>query len=285
MAQPLFHSFYKPQNGSPSNLLSLPVRPSVAYQLLSYKETARFFNRIKYERHGGTYMFNEKDIAYHGYGHLSLFLLLEQVCICFYITKTRREFPLPGKVCQLNKLWEIVNQLEPSDHKLNKITVMTQTEYVNSDHLRELHTSDFEIATLVNPISGHWKVIGLQNKELGRVEELLFHDISHEVRYLIVNLDGKPLNLVSRLILIPCGLVDLLRDEKLVLVNGLNIGHLASLPTYEKGKISRQTELEIRDVFSPGYVSSDKENNIIDDREIYDRKQFNDRAHPRTGGY
>jgi hypothetical protein len=64
-------------------------------------------------------------------------------------------------------------------------------------------------------------------------------------------------------------------------VNGLNIGHLASLPTYEKGKISRQTEIEIRDLFSPDYVSSDSENNIIDDKEIYSRKQHNERAHTR----
>jgi hypothetical protein len=157
---------------------------------------------------------------------------------------------------------------------------MTQTEYVYNDHIRELHSSDFEIA-VGEPDIRQWKVIGLQNKELGKVEELLFHDISHEVKYIVVNLNGKPLNLVSRLILIPAGLVDLLRDEKLVVVNGLNIGHLASLPTYEKGKISRQTEIEIRDLFSPDYVSSDSENNIIDDKEIYSRKQLNERAHTR----
>ncbi len=28
-----------------------------------------------------------KEIAYHGYGHLSLFLLLEQVCIVFTLQK------------------------------------------------------------------------------------------------------------------------------------------------------------------------------------------------------
>ena len=157
---------------------------------------------------------------------------------------------------------------------------MTQSENVYSDHLRELHSSDFEIA-VGEPDIRNWKVIGLQNKELGKVEELLFQDISHEVKYLIVNLNGKPLNLVSRLILIPVGLVDLLRDEKIVLVNRLNIGHLASLPTYEKGKISRETEIEIRDLFSPDYVSSRSENNIVDDREIYNRQQFNERAQTR----
>ncbi len=52
---------------------------------------------------------------------------------------------------------------------------MTQSEYVYSDHLRELHTSDFEIAT-GEPDIRNWKVIGLQNKELGKVEELLFHE-------------------------------------------------------------------------------------------------------------
>jgi sporulation protein YlmC with PRC-barrel domain len=150
------------------------------------------------------------------------------------------------------------------------------------DHLKELHSSEYEMAS-GEPDIRNWKVVGLQNREVGKVEELLFNEVSHRVRYLIVNINGKPLNLISRSILIPVGMVDLLKDEKVVLLNGLSIGHLASLPTYEKGKISRETELEIRDVFSPGYASVYRGTKHMDDEEFYDHEYFNNGrfAHPR----
>jgi hypothetical protein len=81
-----------------------------------------------------------------------------------------------------------------------------------------------------------------------------------------------PLNLISRSVLIPVGLVDLLKDEKIVLVRGLTLTHLASLPTYEKGRLSRDTELEIREVFAPGNVGTYQGKIIIDDEEFYDNE-------------
>ncbi len=158
----------------------------------------------------------------------------------------------------------------------------THSEYVYNDHLRELHSSEFEIA-VGEPDIKNWKVIGLQNQEVGKVEELLFNDLSHRVRYLIVNINGKPLNLISRSVLIPVVLVDLLKDEKIVLLRGLTVGHLASLPAYDRGKISRETELEIREVFNPGNIGAYQGKNIIDDEEFYDKEYYNDGkpAHPR----
>ena len=43
----------------------------------------------------------------------------------------------------------------------------------------------------------NWKVIGLQNQEVGKVSELLFDEESRRVRYLIIQINGKPLNLIS----------------------------------------------------------------------------------------
>lgn len=154
---------------------------------------------------------------------------------------------------------------------------MTTTEHVYNEHLKELHSSEFEMSS-GEPDIRNWKVIGLQNQELGRVTELLFNEVSHRVRYLIVNLMGKPLNLISRSILIPIGMADLLKEEKVVLLKGITIGHLASLPTYEKGKISRETELAVRETFSPGNSGSYRENNLEDDEEFYNNEYFhNDR--------
>ncbi len=162
---------------------------------------------------------------------------------------------------------------------------MTRSEEnVYDRHLKELHSSEFEMVS-GEPDIRNWKVVGLQNQYVGRVAELLFNDVSHRVRYLIINLNGKPLNLVSRLILIPVGLVDLLTEEKVVLLNGITIAHLASLPVYEKGKISRETELAVRDVFSPGSSGIYREKNFTDDEEFYNNEYFhNERfAHPQTG--
>src|SRR5450631_2268689 len=161
---------------------------------------------------------------------------------------------------------------------------MTRTEEnVYEHHLKELHSSEFEMAS-GEPDIRNWKVIGLQNQELGRVTELLFNEVSHRVRYLVINLNGKPLNLISRSILIPVGLVDLLRDEKVVLLNRITIAHLSSLPTYEKGKISRETELAVRDVFSQGNREVYRDVNTADDDEFYNNEYFhNERfAHPRA---
>ncbi len=91
-----------------------------------------------------------------------------------------------------------------------------------------------------------WKVTALHNQEIGRVTELLFDDVSHRIRYIIVELNGKPLNLVSRTVIIPSGLAVIHEKEKLVAFPGLTVGHLASLPGYEKGKITIETEREIR---------------------------------------
>jgi len=159
---------------------------------------------------------------------------------------------------------------------------MARSDTVYGDHLKELHSSEFEIAA-GEPNIRNWKVIGLQNQEVGRVEELLFNEVSHRVRYLVVNMNGKPLNLISRSVLIPASLVDLLRDEKVVLLKGINLTHLASLPTYEKGKISRETELMIRDVFSPGYAGVYENRELTDDEEFYSHENFdNERfARPR----
>ncbi len=158
---------------------------------------------------------------------------------------------------------------------------MTRSENIYNGHLQELHSSEFEM-TAGEPDIRNWKVIGLQNQEVGKVEELLFNDLSHRVRYLIVNINGKPLNLISRSVLIPVGLVDLLTDEKIVLLKRITIAHLALLPTYEKGKISRETELEVREVFSPGNTGVYSGENIVDDEEFYNNEYFNNEkpAHP-----
>jgi PRC-barrel domain len=159
---------------------------------------------------------------------------------------------------------------------------MLQTDHVQSSYLKELHSSEFEMLR-GEPDIRNWKVIGLQNQEVGKVSELLFDEVSHRVRYLVVNINGKPLNLISRLVLVPVGLAELLKEEKVVLLSGLNINHLASLPTYEKGKISRDTEYAVREVFSPANGLAYQNDDMEDRDAFYNHEHFNDERFSRPG--
>ena len=159
---------------------------------------------------------------------------------------------------------------------------MLQTDYISNNHLKELHSSEFEMVK-GEPDIRNWKVIGLQNQEVGKVSELLFDEVSNRVRYLVVNINGKPLNLISRLVLVPVGLAELLKEEKVVLLSGLNITHLASLPTYEKGKISRDTEYAVREVFSPANVLAYQNDDMENRDAFYNHQHFNDERFSRSG--
>jgi hypothetical protein len=126
---------------------------------------------------------------------------------------------------------------------------MADRDYIINSHLKELHGSTFEIVRGEPDITG-WKVIGLNNREIGKVHDLIFDEIAYRVKYVIVDVNGKPLNLVSRLVLVPIELVELLTSDKVVVVSGLTVGHLASLPTYEKDKITTNAEHSIGSVFN-----------------------------------
>ena len=154
---------------------------------------------------------------------------------------------------------------------------MSQTRLISNYDLRELRDSEYEIVD-GEPDIRNWKVIADGNLEIGKVPELLFDEFSQRVRYIIVEINGKPLNLISRSVLVPIGLAELLRDEKLVLISGLTLNHLATLPDYEKGKLNRETEYAVRNVFIPA------EGTFYPGDELYQRDSFYDHAHFNYGG-
>ena len=127
---------------------------------------------------------------------------------------------------------------------------MNKEAIVVNDHLQELRSSGFEMAKGEPDIRG-WKVFSSNEVVIGKIKELLFDVYSKKVRYIIVELDGKPINLLSRDVIIPVGLAELDQTENLVYLPDVTIGHLAMLPEYKKGKITFKTERDIRDVFMP----------------------------------
>src|SRR6185503_15600546 len=110
--------------------------------------------------------------------------------------------------------------------------MLKQTVVVN-ENLKELRASGYEMAEGEPDIRG-WKIIDSRNVVIGQIKELLFDVASKKVRYLIVDLDGKPINLLSRDIIVPVGLAELDATENVVYFPDVTVGHLASLPEYKK---------------------------------------------------
>ena len=151
---------------------------------------------------------------------------------------------------------------------------MSKEQYIANRNLQELHGSGFEIAKGEPDIRG-WKVKDLANNVIGRVDDLLFDTASLRVRYLVIKLNGKPINLVSRHLLIPIGLAELNEKDDVVIFPEVTVGHLASLPEYKKGEVSVQTERAIRTVFTD-IESKPVTNGYYDDDEFYNHSYFNE---------
>jgi len=130
---------------------------------------------------------------------------------------------------------------------------MSDNKVIYNNNLVPLNESGFEMVD-GEPDIRNWSVVASENQLVGRVSELLFDQISRRVKYLVIDVNGKPLNLISRAVIVPIGLAEIEKEENLVVVRALTVGHLASLPSYEKGKISVDTENTIRSVFmrTPG---------------------------------
>jgi hypothetical protein len=140
-------------------------------------------------------------------------------------------------------------------------------------NLKELRSSGYEMRDGEPDIRG-WKVKNSQNIEIGKVDELLFDVQSLRVRYLILDLDGKPLNLVSRDVIIPIGLAVVDKTNELVMLPEVSVGHLASLPDYKKGNLTIATEREVRNVFAPVERVEYDDPDYFDPEEFYNHKYY-----------
>jgi hypothetical protein len=71
----------------------------------------------------------------------------------------------------------------------------------------------------------------------------------HKVRYIILDLNGRPLNLISRKVLIPIGISRFEDIDDVVVLPTVTLEHLATLPSYT-GSIKWDEERKIRRLFS-----------------------------------
>ena len=150
--------------------------------------------------------------------------------------------------------------------------IMSEKVILNGN-LKELHSSGFEMRDGEPDIRG-WKVKNDQNQVIGKIDELLFDLESLRVRYLILDLEGKSLNLVSREVIIPIGLAELDNENKVILLPEVTVGHLASLPEYKKGKVTIDIERQVRHVFAPSEGVEYNDPDFYDPKEFYNHKYF-----------
>ncbi|KAA6432634.1 DUF2382 domain-containing protein [Dyadobacter flavalbus] len=122
-------------------------------------------------------------------------------------------------------------------------------DYNEENRLQELGGSDFEIVDGQPDIKG-WEVKNATGEDLGEVDELIFDVTSRKVRYIVVDLDENDLNLNSRKVLVPIGLVTLQENDREVILPSSEAQHLYALPEYEKGKITPALESEIRNTLT-----------------------------------
>ncbi len=152
---------------------------------------------------------------------------------------------------------------------------MSKETVATNESLQELSSSGFEMVKGDPDIRG-WKAVNAANQQIGKVKELLFDVQAHKIRYLIIDVDGKPLNLLSRNVIVPVGLAELDEKENVVYLPDMTIGHLATLPEYKKGKVTYETERAVRDVFIPQNSSAAEKLADFESRENPEREAFYD---------
>jgi uncharacterized protein (TIGR02271 family) len=122
------------------------------------------------------------------------------------------------------------------------------TENLRNNRLQELSGSDYEIADGQPDIRG-WDVENESGETIGKVKELLFDETSRKVRYIITKLDLEDSNLDGRKVLVPIGIATLHKEDDDVVLPGVTLAQLQSLPEYDKDNFSPETEHSIRNIF------------------------------------
>jgi sporulation protein YlmC with PRC-barrel domain len=141
-------------------------------------------------------------------------------------------------------------------------------------NLVALSTSGYEIVS-DEPDIRKWKVRNTDGRILGVVDDLIIDKQSRKVRYIVLDLNGKSLNLLSRKILIPIGISHFDELDDIVVLPNVTVEHLATLPGYNKGKITVDEERKIRNIFSPSSPRVEYDDRI-DDERFYEHEHFND---------
>lgn len=156
---------------------------------------------------------------------------------------------------------------------------MSEKEY--RKNLVELGSSGYEIVS-GEPDIRKWIVRSGNGRTLGVVSDLIIDKQLRKVRYIVLDLNGKPLNLLSRKILVPIGISQFDDVQDMVILPNITIEHLATLPTYSRGKVSVDDERKIRNVFTVPNTLVDYDERYEGDH-FYEHEHFNDSNYSKAG--
>lgn len=119
----------------------------------------------------------------------------------------------------------------------------------NKRNLQELKGSDFEIADGQPDIIG-WDIKDESGTTIGKVKDLLFDEASRKVRYIITKLDVEDDNVDGRKVLVPIGVARLHESDDDVIIQGISLAEIQTLPLYNKDQFTHEHEHSIRNVFA-----------------------------------
>jgi len=120
--------------------------------------------------------------------------------------------------------------------------------------MQELKNSDFEIVD-GEPDVTDWDVVTVQGAKIGDVDDVLFDANARKVRYLIIDLEVNELLLENPYqVLVPIGLATLDEEEDEVILPNITVEQLNALPKYERGKVTPEYEMAVRQIFEGDIV-------------------------------
>jgi hypothetical protein len=147
---------------------------------------------------------------------------------------------------------------------------------------------DFEVAQGYPDVRG-WKVMSSDDREVGKVHELLIDVDNLRTRYLDVRLTSElAATPGDRDVLVPIGTANVIDDQKIVRVP-LTAERFGLLPLYDHGHLSRTYEVEVRRHFSlaeaaaataTGAAAGAAARGFYDDEGYDDRRFFGERRAP-----
>ena len=153
----------------------------------------------------------------------------------------------------------------------------------NNQHLFRLgELDDYRVAKEDPDVRG-WKIVDRDNRELGRVEELIVDVDREKVRYLDVVPTGDSRREGDHHLLLPIGVAQLDEHDNKVVMSGIERNLLDSYPPYRGEAISRDYEyavierfngLERRDTERTEIKDSARTENDFYDNRLYDEDRF-----------
>lgn len=134
--------------------------------------------------------------------------------------------------------------------------------------------TDYEVADRDPDVRG-WNVFSSDQRQIGKVNELIVDLDAMKVRYLdiTVNNEISDIGTDERHLLIPIGAAELHVKDDQVRVNDIETVTLLKLPSYQGGSISRDYERDLRRSLKPDYKTETGEEDFYND-DLYDDSRF-----------